>query len=340
MGSSRCSTGTTAPSARSSYTSTCPLRSAGAPLSTRYVLGCIGEVRRCQSDGRSNAYAPTHGRCGVWTPQVCAEVRRGPSGGVECGVQVDGRKVDRAGEAAVPSRGRGPGHDGLVLAGVHREARQAGGGQRGRFARGCGAPPPHVPERRWRICVGVPLSTTCSGPAPSTSFAHGAWLGLKSDYIRRQVRVNAFGQMELRRLSDDHNTDSAEELEALREAKLNQDDQPLGSHPVSATDHASSCVVRLHRAIMAARETVRSRQLHALQWSVCGAGCTTTLRIGQLGFWHGATENGPERTCSPRYKGNRPRELISPKSLVVRFATFPSLYSRGRGGVAHRPRSA
>lgn len=45
------------------------------------------------------------------------------------------------------------------------------------------------------------------------------------------VRVNAFGQMELRRLSDDHNTDSAEELEALREAKLNQDDQPLGSHP-------------------------------------------------------------------------------------------------------------
>ena len=152
--------------------------------------------------------------------------------------------------------------------------------------------------------------------------------------------MNAFGQMELRRLSDDHNTDSAEELEALREAKLNQDDQPLGSHPVSATDHASSCVVRLHRAIMAARETVRSRQLHALQWSVCGAGCTTTLRIGQLGFWHGATENGPERTCSPRYKGNRPRELISPKSLVVRFATFPSLYSRGRGGVAHRPRSA
>jgi serine/threonine protein phosphatase PrpC len=47
------------------------------------------------------------------------------------------------------------------------------------------------------------------------------------------VRVNDSGHLELYRLSADHNTNNEDEMKALADAKLDVDDQLLGSDPVS-----------------------------------------------------------------------------------------------------------
>jgi serine/threonine protein phosphatase PrpC len=46
------------------------------------------------------------------------------------------------------------------------------------------------------------------------------------------VRVNDSGHLELHRLSEDHNTLNEDELTELYNAKLNVDDELLGSQPV------------------------------------------------------------------------------------------------------------